>query len=49
MPEKPSELNKMLPPIVNNIILKALEKRKEKRFQNVLDFKIQLETALKKT
>ena len=42
-PKKPSEINARIPPTLENIILKALEKDKEKRFTSARELKVALE------
>lgn len=47
-PEKPSKINKTLCPKMDEIILKALAKKKDERFEQVTDFKSAVETEFSK-
>lgn len=47
-PIEPKKLNPQIPISVNNIILKAMQKEPEDRYQNATDMLIDLSTALKR-
>src|ERR1017187_3414905 len=46
VPPSPSELNPFLPPALSAIILKAMEKRPDDRFQTAAEFRASLESLL---